>query len=172
MRMTLHLLELKFICETNSLFYREEIYCWSSFLSEALDILRKRRQSSAKCFVILDLMQSGRSLMKVRNRSGSCTVPWGTPEMTFASDDKVPSNGTCYLCWLRRTHGAMVGTCDFFSNWQGQWQLAKQVLVRNALCLAMTLAESLRVNFSSDPINPWRVGATITQWDSHQCGYP
>ena len=41
-----------------------------------------------------DLMLSGRSLMKIRNRTGPKTDPCGTPERTGTGSEARPSNTT------------------------------------------------------------------------------
>ena len=50
---------------------------------------------------IEDFPESVRSLMKIRNKTGPNTLPWGTPAMTGKGDDRVQ---------LRNTH------------WQGEWR--------------------------------------------------
>ena len=52
-----------------------------------------RRQSSAKRHA-LDLTQDWRLLIHTRNSSGSMTVPWGTPDVTGAAENVVPSRTT------------------------------------------------------------------------------
>ena len=41
-----------------------------------------------------DLMLSGRSFMKLRNRTGSTIDPWGTPDSTGTGSDAWPSKTT------------------------------------------------------------------------------
>ena len=41
-----------------------------------------------------DLIFSGRSLMKMRNRTGFRTDPWGTPDRTRTGSEAWPSNTT------------------------------------------------------------------------------
>ena len=41
-----------------------------------------------------DLIISGRSLIKMRNRTGPKTDPWGTPDRTGTGSEAWPSNTT------------------------------------------------------------------------------
>ena len=41
-----------------------------------------------------DLIFSGRSLIKMRNRTGPKTDPWGTPDRTGTGSEAWPSNTT------------------------------------------------------------------------------
>jgi hypothetical protein len=62
---------------------------WSSVVL----ILLYRRQSSANSRVV-DETTDGKSLIKSRNKRGSKTVPWGTPEETVVAADDWPSSTT------------------------------------------------------------------------------
>ena len=59
-------------------------------------MLRYNRQSSAKRRA-LALTLDGRSLMYARNRSRPSTVPCGTPEVTGAELDDLPSTTTLWV---------------------------------------------------------------------------
>ena len=52
-----------------------------------------KTQSSAKRRTD-DLIFSGRSLIKMRNRAGPKTDPWGTPDRTGTGSEAWPSNTT------------------------------------------------------------------------------
>ena len=52
-----------------------------------------KTQSSAKRRTD-DLIFSGRSLIKMRNRTGPRTDPWGTPDRTGTGSEAWPSNTT------------------------------------------------------------------------------
>ena len=65
---------------------------------EALVILQDltflyNTQSSAKRQTD-DLIFSGRSLIKIRKRTGPKTDPWGTPDRTWTGSEAWPSNTT------------------------------------------------------------------------------
>ena len=53
----------------------------------------QKTQSSAKRRTG-DLIFSGRSLIKMRNRTGPKTDPWGTPDRTRTGSEAWPSNTT------------------------------------------------------------------------------
>ena len=48
---------------------------------------------------------SGRSLIKIKNRTGPNTEPWGTPLITGTFSDDWPSTKTCCVLWLRNEAG-------------------------------------------------------------------
>ena len=75
------------------------------------DVIRLyKRESSAKSRMS-DLVQSGMSLMKVRNRRGPRTVPCGTPERTSAVVDVFPSMMS--LCKKWKCHQNLNLSCFF-----------------------------------------------------------
>ena len=71
--------------------------CWSCYASSLLPICRYRSASSAKSLVS-DCVDSECSLTNAKNKSCPRTVPWRTPEMTWASAYVTPSNNIC--CFL------------------------------------------------------------------------
>ena len=58
----------------------------------------KCRLPAANSLVSDESIDSGRSLLKQRNRSGPRTVPCGTPGVTFAVFDFTPSRMTSEFC--------------------------------------------------------------------------
>ena len=46
--------------------------------------------SSANSLSLLYFSYSGKSFMKIRNRIGPRTVPWGTPDVTETDAEEVP----------------------------------------------------------------------------------
>jgi hypothetical protein len=57
--------------------------------------------SSANSLVV-DVTDSGKSLMYRRNRSGPRTVPWGTPDVTGDLPDFIPSHTTSWVLYWRK----------------------------------------------------------------------
>ena len=51
--------------------------------------------------LVLELMLSGRSLIKIKNRTGPKTDPWGTPLTTGTFSDDCPSTKTCCVLEFR-----------------------------------------------------------------------
>ena len=101
-----HFVRLKLICQASSKRSTADRFLWSSSLSASLSITLKSMLSSAKSLLseekITVKMDSGRRLMKQRNRSGTGTVPCRTPGMTSAVSDFTPSRITCWLLWLQK----------------------------------------------------------------------
>src|SRR5271170_3684179 len=65
-------------------------------LSSADLISLYRTQSSANNLTLL-LISWVMSFIKMMNRSGPNTLPWGTPDVTLASGESLPSMITCCL---------------------------------------------------------------------------
>ena len=96
-QMTLHLEGLKFICHMVC-HYSKRIrsFCiWS--LSASLEITPYNKASSANKRTV-ELMLSGRLFIYRRKSKGARTVPWGTPDVTEADIDDLPSQIT--ICCL------------------------------------------------------------------------
>ena len=91
-----HLATLNFICQSAS-------HCPKLVRSSC-----KVKQSWSECIFLYrtqssanrrteDLMLSGRSFMKRRNRTGPKTDPWGTPDSTGTGSEAWPSKTTCWV---------------------------------------------------------------------------
>ena len=52
--------------------------------------------------MVVEETMLGKSFMKSKNNNGPSTVPWGTPDVTDAGDDKVPSSVTCCVLSVRK----------------------------------------------------------------------
>ena len=109
MRMTPHLSVLNFTCQSWSHCCKLSSSSWSALTSAEELIRLYRRQSSAKR-PVLDFTQYGRSLTYKTNGSGPMTVPWGTPDITGAAEDAVPSKTTCWILLSKNlfTHSKML----------------------------------------------------------------
>ena len=92
---TRHFVGLKLICQAFSQSSNGDRSLCSSSLSLSFSITLKSRLSSANSFVSEDNIDSGRSLMKQRNRSSPRSIPCGTPGVTFAVFDFTTSRMTC-----------------------------------------------------------------------------
>ena len=80
---------------------------WRFMQFSIVCIFQYTMQSSANSLV-LDVTQSGRSLMNNRKKRGPSTVLWGTPLMTGAFSDVAPSTMTCCV-WPGRND--MINPC-------------------------------------------------------------
>ena len=96
MRITSNLSGLKCICQSDSHCWRFSKPDWSWQASANVVKVLYRRQSSANS-LSLELTLEGRSLMYTKNKSWPRTVPWGTPDVTGAVDEKWPSQVLCVL---------------------------------------------------------------------------
>ena len=96
MRITSHLSGLKCICQSRSQYCKLLRSSWRDVVSSLVLMCRYRRQSSANNLAVLFTLL-GRSLMYIKNSSGSRTVPWGTPEVKCAGSDSKPSTITLWV---------------------------------------------------------------------------
>ena len=96
--MAMHFPGLNSFCQYFSHCSSDDRSDWIVYWSLSLVMLLKRRQSSANSLVQEECTTSGRSLMYERKRRGPRTVPWGTPDVTFAWVECIPSSRTsCVL---------------------------------------------------------------------------
>ena len=73
---------------------------WSAFTSLSQMMALEFLMSSAKHLIVESLMQWEMSLIKIkiRNRIGPSTVPWGTPLIMRAARDKCPLDCKLWHC--------------------------------------------------------------------------
>ena len=96
MERTLHFLTLNSMPQVCDHWTRVLRSCWRASWSCFEVISLYRRQSSAKRRTE-DCRELAMSLMKMRNRAGPSTEPWGTPESTGHSLDVKPSTTTRWV---------------------------------------------------------------------------
>ena len=102
-RSNLHLSGRNFICQVVSHCSRASMSCWSCKQSSLVVMGLKIKLSSANSLVEeVGDMDSGRSLIYSRKRSGPRTVPCGTPEETVTESEEAPSRRTRWVLFVRK----------------------------------------------------------------------
>ena len=120
--MTWHFVALNFIPQESDHFSSAARSCYSCAWSSMLWMTRYRRQSSAKSLQhIFGSTTVGSLLMCKRKSRGPSIVPWGTPDLTSSSLERIPSQSTDCERSVRKasTHFSVEPSILWCSNFPG-----------------------------------------------------
>ena len=108
---------------------------WKIAISASQDIALEILVSSAKHLIVECVIQPVISLMKMRNKTGPRTVPWGTPLIIIAARESCPPKTTCWLRSVRKDliHRMSCGCTPYFSSFlrRRAWSTLSKALLKS-----------------------------------------